>query len=35
MAYISQRGAFCRAEVRQRGYKPVYRTFGTKQQVQQ
>ncbi len=35
MAYISQRGAFWRAEVRRRGYKPVYRTFDTKQDAQQ
>jgi len=35
MAYISQRGAFWRTEVRRRGYKPVYRTFDTKQQAQQ
>jgi integrase len=35
MAYISQRGAYWRAEIRRRGYKPVYRTFDTKQQAQQ
>jgi len=35
MAYISQRGAYWRAEVRRRGYKPVYRSFDTKQQAQQ
>jgi len=35
MAYISQRGAYWRAEIRRRGYKPVYWTFGTKQQAQQ
>ncbi|WP_103852211.1 tyrosine-type recombinase/integrase [Burkholderia pseudomallei] len=35
MAYISQRGEYWRAEVRRRGYKPVYRTFDTKQQAQQ
>lgn len=34
MAYISQRGEFWRAEVRRRGYKPVYHTFDTKQQAQ-
>jgi hypothetical protein len=27
MAYISQRGAYWRAWIRRRGYKPVYRTF--------
>lgn len=35
MAYISQRGAYWRAEVRRRGYKPVYRSFDTKQLAQQ
>jgi integrase len=35
MAYISQRGAFWRAEIRRRGHKPTYRTFDTKQQAQQ
>ncbi len=35
MAYISQRCAYWRAEIRRRGYKPVYRTFVTKQQAQQ
>lgn len=35
MAYINQRGAFWRAEVRRRGYKPVYHTFDTKQQALQ
>ena len=35
MAYISQRGAYWRAEIRRHGYKPVYRTFDTKQQAQQ
>gem|GEM_PF-3175874 len=34
MAYISQRGAYWRAEVRRRGYKPVYRSFDTKQLAQ-
>ncbi|MFM0244117.1 hypothetical protein [Paraburkholderia sediminicola] len=34
MAYISQRGAYWRVEIRRRGYKPVYRTFDTKQQAQ-
>ncbi|PLZ00207.1 site-specific integrase [Burkholderia sp. WAC0059] len=33
MAYISQRGAYWRAEVRKRGHKPIYRTFDTKQQA--
>ena len=31
MGYISQRGAYWRAEIRRRGYKPAYRTFDTKQ----
>nr|WP_240658880.1 hypothetical protein [Paraburkholderia kururiensis] len=31
MAYISQRGAYWRAEVRKRGHKPIYRTFDTRQ----
>ncbi|CAJ0808580.1 hypothetical protein LMG19087_00255 [Ralstonia wenshanensis] len=35
MAYISQRGAYWRAEVRKRGLKPIYRTFDTRQQAQQ
>ncbi|WP_089162924.1 tyrosine-type recombinase/integrase [Caballeronia sordidicola] len=35
MAYISQRGAYWRAEVRRRGYKPIYRSFDTKQRAQQ
>ncbi|CAB3785401.1 hypothetical protein LMG28614_02123 [Paraburkholderia ultramafica] len=35
MAYISQRGIYWRAEIRRRGYKPVYRTFDTKHQAQQ
>ncbi|PRX98418.1 hypothetical protein [Paraburkholderia sp. BL25I1N1] len=35
MAYISQQGIYWRAEIRRRGYKPVYRTFDTKQQAQQ
>lgn len=34
MAYISQRGPYWRAEIRRRGYKPVYRTFDTKQQAE-
>ncbi|ROT44710.1 site-specific integrase [Pusillimonas sp. NJUB218] len=34
MAYISQRGAYWRAEVRRKGYKPTYRTFDTRQQAQ-
>ncbi|CAB3723138.1 hypothetical protein LMG24076_04841 [Trinickia soli] len=33
MAYISQRGEYWRAEVRRRGYKPVYRTFDTKLRI--
>ncbi|MFM0209414.1 hypothetical protein PQQ96_18585 [Paraburkholderia sediminicola] len=35
MAYISQRGAYWRVEIRRRGYKPTYRTFDTNQQAQQ
>jgi integrase len=35
MAYIAQRGAFWRAEVRRRGLTPIYRTFDTRQQAQQ
>lgn len=35
MAYISQRGAYWRVEIRRRGYKPTYRTFDTHQQAQQ
>jgi len=35
MAYISQRGAYWRAEIRRRGHKPIYRTFDTKQQARQ
>lgn len=35
MAYIAQRGAYWRAEVRRKGYKPTYRTFDTKLQAQQ
>lgn len=35
MAYIKQRGAFWRAEVRRKGYKPSYRTFDTQKQAQQ
>ncbi|MGN6579730.1 MAG: site-specific integrase [Bordetella sp.] len=35
MAYISQRGAFWCAEIHRRGYKPVYRTFDSKQLGQQ
>ncbi|MDB5774440.1 MAG: family transposase [Herbaspirillum sp.] len=27
MAYIKERGAYWRAEVRRKGYKPTYRTF--------
>ncbi len=35
MAYISQRGAYWRAEVRKRGHKPIYRTFDTKPQARE
>ena len=35
MAYIQERGSFWRAEVRRKGYKPVYRTFDTQKQAQQ
>jgi len=35
MAYIAQRGAYWRAEVRRRGFKPTYRTFDTRIQAQQ
>lgn len=35
MAYIAQRGAYWRAEIRRKGYKPTYRTFDTKLQAQQ
>lgn len=35
MAYIKQRGAYWRAEVRRKGYKPVYRTFDTQKQAEQ
>ncbi len=35
ITYISQRGAYWRAEVRKRGHKPIYRTFDTRQQAQQ
>ncbi len=35
MAYISQHGAYWRAEVRKRGHKPIDRTFDTRQQAQQ
>jgi hypothetical protein len=35
MAYIKERGAFWRAEVRRKGYKPAYRTFDTQKQAQQ
>lgn len=33
MAFISQRGAYWRAGVRRRKYKPVFRSFDTKQQA--
>lgn len=35
MAYIKQRGAYWRAEVRRKGRKPVYRTFDTQKLAQQ
>jgi integrase len=35
MAYIKQRGAYWRAEVRRKGYKPIYRTFDTQKQAEQ
>ena len=35
MAYISQRGAFWRAEIRRSGHEPCYGTFDTKLQAQQ
>src|SRR3546814_20260329 len=35
MAYISQRGEYWRAEIRKRGYKPVYHTFDTQRQAEQ
>src|ERR1700693_1120332 len=35
MAYIEERGAYWRAEVRRKGYKPTYRTFDTQRQAQQ
>jgi len=35
MAYIKERGAYWRAEVRRKGYKPTYRTFDTQRQAQQ
>ncbi|WP_347555546.1 site-specific integrase [Robbsia sp. KACC 23696] len=35
MAYISQRGAYWRAEIRRRGHKPLYRSFDTKHLAQQ
>ncbi|MDY7579317.1 site-specific integrase [Herbaspirillum sp. RTI4] len=34
MAYINQRGAFWRAEVRRKGYKPIYRTFDSRGEAQ-
>jgi Arc/MetJ-type ribon-helix-helix transcriptional regulator len=33
MAYIKERGAYVRVEIRRRGYKPVYRTFDTREQA--
>jgi site-specific recombinase XerD len=35
MAYIKQRGAYWRTEVRRKGYKPIYRTFDTQKQAEQ
>lgn len=35
MAYISERGDYYRLEIRRRGFKPTYRTFDTKKQVEQ
>jgi integrase len=35
MAYIKERGAYWRAEVRRKGYKPTYRTFDTQKQALQ
>ena len=35
MAYIEERAACWRAEVRRKGYKPTYRTFDTQRQAQQ
>lgn len=35
MAHIKERGAYWRAEVRRKGYKPTYRTFDTQKQTQQ
>ena len=35
MASIKERGAYWRAEVRRKGYKPTYRTFDTQRQAQQ
>lgn len=34
MAYVSRRCDYWRAEVRRRGYKPIYRALDTKQQAQ-
>ncbi|HEY8099406.1 MAG TPA: site-specific integrase [Burkholderiaceae bacterium] len=34
MAYINQRGTYWRAEVRRKGFKPVYRTFDTRTEAQ-
>jgi hypothetical protein len=35
MAYIQQRGEYWRVEIRRRGHKPVYHTFGIQQQTEQ
>jgi len=35
MAYIKERGAYWRAEIRRKGYKPTYRSFDTQKQAQQ
>jgi iron complex outermembrane receptor protein len=35
MPYIHQRGDYWRAEVRRRGYKPIYRSFDTRRQAEQ
>jgi hypothetical protein len=35
MAYIKQRGAYWRAEIRRKDCKPTYRTFDTQKEAQQ
>jgi len=35
MAYIKERGAYWRAEVRRKGCKPTYRTFDAQKLAQQ